>query len=79
MQMLDLGVGIGFAHDFALAHYPNITPILKDKINQQRAFYMVRDRDDLASEQSNHIASLLDIGIKREVKRLQLINGKSEV
>ncbi len=40
---------------------------------------MVRDRDDLASEQSNHIASLLDIGIKREVKRLQLINGKSEV
>ena len=79
MQMLNLSVGIGFAHDFALAHYPNITPILKDKINQERAFYMVRDRDDLASEQSNHIASLLDIGIKREVKRLQLINGKSEV
>ena len=78
MQMLNLGVGIGFAHDFALAHYPNITPILKDKINQERAFYMVRDRDDLASEQSNHIASLLDVGIKKEIKRLQLINEKSK-
>lgn len=74
MQMLNLGVGIGFAHDFALAHYHNVIPILKNKIKQERAFYMVRDRDDLASEQSNHIASLLDVGIKREIKRLQFIN-----
>ncbi|MDA9586671.1 LysR family transcriptional regulator, partial [Amylibacter sp.] len=72
MQMLNLGIGIGLAHDFALAHYPDIIPILKNKINQERGFYMVRDRDDLSSEQSNHIASLLDNGIKKEVRRLQL-------
>ncbi|MDB4100238.1 substrate-binding domain-containing protein, partial [Amylibacter sp.] len=74
MQMLNLGIGVGLAHDFALAHFPDIIPILKNKINQERAFYMVRDRDDLASEQSNLIASLLDNGIKSEVKRLQSNN-----
>ena len=37
---------------------------------------MVRDRDDRASEQSNLIASLLDQGIKIEVKRLETLAYK---
>jgi DNA-binding transcriptional LysR family regulator len=73
MQILDLSAGIGFAHDFALAHFPNIIPVLADQISQKRAFYMVRDRDDRASEQANVIASLLDQGIKTEIKRLEAV------
>jgi|TARA_B110000977_G_scaffold34956_1_gene46777 DNA-binding transcriptional LysR family regulator len=73
MQILNLGAGIGFAHDFALAHFSGITPVLKTIIHQERAFYMVRDRDDRASEQSNLIASLLYQGIKKEVKRLETL------
>ncbi len=71
MRMLDMGGGIGFAHDFALAHFENLQIILRDTVSQQRAFYLVRDRDDRASEQANLIATLLNDGIKTEVKRLE--------
>lgn len=77
MRMLDMGGGIGFAHDFALAHFENLQIILHDTVSQQRAFYLVRDRDDRASEQANLIAKLLSDGIKTEVKRLeQIIHNK---
>ena len=71
MRMLDMGGGIGFAHDFALAHFENLQIILRDTVSQQRAFYLVRDRDDRASEQANLIATLLNDGIKTEVRRLE--------
>jgi DNA-binding transcriptional LysR family regulator len=71
MRMLDMGGGIGFAHDFALAHFENLQIILHDTASQKRAFYLVRDRDDRASEQANLIAKVLSDGIKAEVKRLE--------
>ncbi len=73
MRLLDMGGGIGFAHDFALAHFDNINMVLHDQVSQERAFYLVRDRDDRASEQANLIAAILSDGIKAEVKRLELI------
>jgi len=73
MQMLNVGAGVGFAHDFALAHYPDIKPILMDTETQQRAFYLVRDRDDQRSEQANLIATLLSDGVKAEIKRLEVL------
>jgi len=73
MQMLNLGAGVGFAHDFALAHYPDIRPILTDTETQQRSFYLVRDRDDQRSEQANLIATLLSDGVKAEIKRLETL------
>jgi DNA-binding transcriptional LysR family regulator len=73
MRMLDMGGGIGFAHDFALAHFENLETVLTKDVFQERAFYLVRDRDDRASEQANLIAALLSEGTKTEVKRLEEI------
>ncbi len=71
MRMLEMGGGIGFAHDFALAHFADLKMVLANDVFQERAFYLVRDRDDRASEQANLIAALLSDGIKAEVKRLE--------
>jgi DNA-binding transcriptional LysR family regulator len=71
MRMLDMGSGIGFAHDFVLAHFDQLDMVLADTVFQERSFYLVRDRDDRASEQANLIANLLYDGIKSEVKRLE--------
>jgi DNA-binding transcriptional LysR family regulator len=73
MRMLDMGGGIGFAHDFAMAHFDQLETVLANDVFQERAFYLVRDRDDRASEQANLIAALLSDGTKAEVKRLEAI------
>ena len=71
MQIMRHQGGVSLTHDFVLANFKNFKRILCDEISMTRSFYLVRHKDDLASEQLNLISDIFANGIKSEIKNLE--------
>ncbi len=63
--------GVGFAHDFALAAFPELTRVLVDQVSLKRTFYLVRHVSDRQSLRLRRFADLLSRGMRKEVAALE--------
>ena len=70
-NLIRMGAGIGFVHDFALPSAPRVHRILPEEVRLSRSFYLVRHDDDRRLERMNRFAEALVSGMRAEVARLE--------
>ncbi len=73
MNLLRAGGGVGFVHDFALAHAPGLMRLLPDKIGLKRTFWLVRHADERATVRLTRLAETLVTGLRREIQKAEHI------
>ena len=77
VQMIRAGGGVGVVHDFSLPFVPGVQRILTTEVALERAFYLIRHRDDVRNQRLVRFAHLLRTGVAAEVARLEALAGQT--